>query len=95
MLIALVVLGLLVVGGFVAIVFIGLGKVEHDQRKAERNAEASLDALFDGTPDVTFIGHMRTMKFQTVVLGAKKRGYKLAHQAGDPGGAFTLIFEKA
>jgi len=94
MLIALLVLGVVLVAGFGIFGFVLLFKVESDQKKVEKNAEASLDALFDGTPDVTFSGHMRSMKFQTVVLGGKARGYKLAHQSGDSGGAFTLLFEK-
>lgn len=94
MLIALLLFGLLGLVAFVAIVFFGVFKVESDQNKAEKTADASLDALFDGRGDVTFSGHMRSMKYETVITGAKKRGYKLAHQGGDPKGAFTLIFEK-
>lgn len=71
-----------------------LGKIGHDQKKAEDSSETALNKLFDGSPDVTFSGHMRSMKYETVIAGAKKRGYKLAHQAGDPKQAFTLMFEK-
>lgn len=95
MLIALVLLGLFGLALFVVIVFVGVAKVGSDQKKAEANSTAALDALFDGSPNVTFSGHMRSMKYETVILGAKQRGYTLAHQAGDPKGAFTLIFEKA
>lgn len=95
MLIALVLFGLLGLALFVVIVFVGVGKVGRDQKKAEANSEPALDALFDGSSDVTFTGHMRSMKYETVMLGAKKRGYTLAHQAGDPKQAFTLMFEKA
>lgn len=95
MLIALILFGLLGLAVVVALIFFGVFKVERDQKKAEANAEVSLDALFDGRPDVTFSGHMRSMKYETVITGAKARGYKLEHQGGDPKGAFTLIFTKA
>lgn len=92
MLIAVLVFGLF---ALVAIVFVGVWKVGHDQKRAEVGAEAALDALFDGKPDVTFAGNMRSMKYETVIVGAKQRGYTLTSQGGDPKGAFTLIFEKA
>lgn len=71
-----------------------LGNVERDQTKAEQNARQILDYTFDGRPDVTFRLNMRTLKYETVIIGAKERGYDLAHQAGDPNGAMTLIFKK-
>lgn len=74
--------------------FAMLFKIDRDQKKAEGNSDSALDALFDGRSDVTFKGHMRSMKFETVVLGAKQRGYRLASQGGDTNGAFTLMFEK-
>lgn len=94
MLIALILFGLLGLTAFVAIVFFGVFKIDHDRKKAEANSEQALDALFDGSPDVTFSGHMRSMKYETVILGGKKRGYALTNQAGDPKGAFTLMFER-
>lgn len=94
-LVALIVFGLLFFGGVVAIVWIGVFKVDHDQAAAERNAEAILDEAFDGRPDVTFKTHLRSLKYEAVVTGAKERGYSLAHQAGDPNAAMTLMFEKA
>ncbi len=94
MLIALLLFGLIGLTAFVFIVFWGVSKVARDQKKAEANAEQTLDALFDGRPDVTFNGHMRTMKYETVIAGAKKRGYTVAHQSGDASQAFTLMFEK-
>lgn len=93
--IALIVIGVIALMVFGIFGFALLGKVDRDQKKAESNSETALDALFDGAPDVTFSGHMRSMKYETVIIGAKKRGYELAHQAGDPKGAFTLIFAKS
>lgn len=94
-LVVLVVVALVVFGGFALIVWAGVFKVGHDQAAAEKDSAAILDAAFDGRSDVTFKLHMRTLKYETVVTGAKVRGYALAHQAGDPGGAMTLMFEKA
>lgn len=90
----LIVVGVIALMSFGVLGFVVIAKVERDQKKSETNAEPALDELFDGRDDVTFSGHMRTMKYETVIVGAKKRGYKLEHQAGDPKGAFTLIFAK-
>lgn len=95
MLIGLVVFVVLAVMAFGALGFVVLGKVGNDQKKAEENAPTALDALFDGSEKVTFSGHMRSMKYETVIGGGESRGYALAHQAGDPKGAFTLMFERA
>lgn len=94
MLIALIVVAVIAVMAFGILGFVFLGKIEHDRNKAEANAVGALDALFDGSPNVTFSGHMRSMKYDTVVRGAQERGYKVAHTAGEPNKAFTLIFEK-
>lgn len=93
--IALILFGLCGLAVFVAVVFFGVFKVDSDQKKAEANSKGSLDSLFDGRQSVTFSGHMRSMKYETVIVGAKERGYKLEHQAGDPKRAFTLIFERS
>lgn len=94
LLIVLIVGALLFAGMFAVFVFGGLFKVEADQKKAENNAEAILDAAFDGREDVTFQLHMRTLKYETVIAGAKRRGYKLMHQADGQYGPHTLMFEK-
>lgn len=94
MLIALILFGLFGLAVMVVLVYVGVFKIGSDQKKAEASAPEALDALFDGRPDVTFNGHMRSMKFETVMAGAKERGYRLAHQGGDTNGAFTLMFEK-
>lgn len=74
--------------------FLVLGKTGHDQKKSEDSAPKILDAAFDGRPDVTFKLHMRTLKYETVIAGAKARGYKLVHQADNQYGPHTLMFEK-
>lgn len=92
--VAVILIGLFVVAGFGWLVFGGVLKIDRDQAKAERNASKILDETFDGRPDVTFTTHMRTLKYETVVLGAKERGYRLVHQADNQYGPHTLIFEK-
>jgi len=84
----------LLVGVFVVVVFAGLFKLEGDQAKAERNAAQILDETFDGRSDVSFNLHMRTLKYDTLVMGAKERGYKVSSQALNEYGAGTIIFEK-
>lgn len=71
-----------------------LGMVNRGQKKSEANAEQILNDAFDGSPDVTFKINMQTLKYETVIAGAKQRGYKLAHQADNQYGPHTLIFEK-
>lgn len=84
----------------IALILLGLGYfvfsrwINKSQAAAESDAELVLDETFDGRPDVAFTIHLRTMKYETAVLGAKKRGYKLVHQTGDPNGLQKLIFEK-
>lgn len=63
------------------------------QGKAEGTADEILDAAFDGRPDVTFTINMTTLKYETVIVGAKQRGYQLTHQATNEYGPHTLIFE--
>lgn len=85
----LVVLALLGAGGFVV-----LGYVSRKQKHAEQNADQFLDETFNGRTDVTVKINMQTAKYETVVSGAKARGYKLTHQADNQYGPHTLMFEK-
>jgi hypothetical protein len=85
--------------GFFGVIFwasLGIiGSTEKKQKAAESRSSEILDAAFDGREDVTFQINWTTLKYETVVLGAKERGYALSNQAGDPKGAMTLVFEKA
>jgi flagellar basal body-associated protein FliL len=65
------------------------------QKKAEENAPAILDQAFVGE-DVVFKINMQSPKYETVVLGAKTRGYALTNETNDAadGIAKTLIFQK-
>jgi hypothetical protein len=95
MLIALLLLAVTALAVFVFVVYTGVLKTSGDQKKAEKNADAILDQAFDGRDDVTFKLHMRTLKYETVIGGAKKRGYKLTHEASNQYGPSVLMFEKA
>lgn len=91
-------IAVLVLGFFGVIFWVSLGLIastERKQKAAEARAPEILDETFDGREDVTFQINWTTLKYETVILGAKERGYALSHQAGDPKGAMTLVFEKA
>lgn len=85
---------LLAIAAFGLFGFIVLGSVNRGQKRSEANAEEILDKAFDGSPNVTFKITMQSVKYETVILGAKKRGYRLIHQADNQYGPHTLIFEK-
>lgn len=69
---------------------------ERTRKKAEANAPAILDEAFDGREDVVFKINMETPSYETVILGAKHRGYVLSSETNDTasGVAKTLIFER-
>jgi hypothetical protein len=66
-----------------------------NQKKAEDDAPAILNKAFSGD-DVVFKITPRSPKYETVVLGAKARGYRLANETNDTasGSVKTLIFER-
>lgn len=86
---------LFVVGGFAA--FALIGHQGRTRRRAEAAAPAVLDSAFDGRPVVVFKVNAETPSFETVVVGARERGYRLESQTDDvaSGAAKTLIFERA
>lgn len=94
MIVALVIGALLFGAAIVVFVFIGVLKTENDQTKAEKNADTILDSVFDGRPDVTYTTHMRNLKPDTVILGAKARGYRLVTHVTNQYGTGPMIFEK-
>ncbi|MCT9624250.1 hypothetical protein HWD94_03815 [Pseudarthrobacter equi] len=81
------------VGGWIAIGLII--SEDRSKKKAEANAPDILDKSFIGD-DVVFKINAASPKYETVVLGAKARGYRLTSQTDDTstGSAKTLIFEK-
>ena len=92
-----------VIVGFIAMLclagWLGFGLFVYGNRagaKAEANAPSILDKAFVGD-DVVFKINMESPKYETVVLGAKARGYRLCSESNDTanGSAKTLIFERA
>ncbi|MFA5901635.1 MAG: hypothetical protein WC829_21255 [Hyphomicrobium sp.] len=74
--------------------FLLLRSVSKGQKESEANSEQILNRTFNGSQDVTFKINAQSVKYETVIIGAKKRGYKLVHQAENQYGPHTLIFEK-
>lgn len=90
----------LVIGGMIFAAWAGFGLFLYGNRtrkKAEANAPAILDKAFDGRSDVVFKVNLETPSYETVVIGAKQRGYRLVSETNNTpsGEAKTLIFEKA
>lgn len=89
--IAIVIFGLMAFGAF------GIWAIlstERKRKKAEANAPALLDDLFNGEETVSVTLNFTTMKFDTVVVGAKERGYRLIGQASNQYGPSSAVFEK-
>lgn len=74
--------------------FFVLGGVGRARRKAEADSEHILDAAFDGTPDVTFTVNMTTLSPETVVAGARERGYEMTNQLSNQYGPTALMFRR-
>jgi hypothetical protein len=92
-----VLLVLLVIAGmvFTGMAAFGLsGYTDHLAKKAEAHSPQILDAAFDGRADVVFKVNLESMRYETVMLGARDRGYVLANETIDAPGAKTLIFTK-
>ena len=95
-LVLLLVLGFFLVSGLGAFLGIGLFVSEGNARKkAEANAPVILDEAFDGRRDVVFKVTGRTLPYETVVLGARARGYRLVSETSEASGALkTLVFSR-
>lgn len=96
-LVLLLVLGFFLVSGLGAFLGIGLFFSEGKAReKAVANASAILNEAFDGRADVVFKVTGRTLPYEDVVLGARKRGYRLVGETSEASGAVkTLVFTRA
>lgn len=94
MLAAVIVVVLIALAIFGVLGFAMLGGVSSTQKKTQANAEQILDEAFDGRDDVTFTINSVSVKYETVLAGAKQRGYKLVHQADNQYGPSKLIFER-
>lgn len=89
LLIGIVVLGLAAYGvlglGF-------LGWASSKEAKTRAQAPQILDDLFDGEQYATYRIVIGSLPFETVVIGAKERGYGLMHET-DEGKVKVLVFE--
>jgi hypothetical protein len=94
MLVAVIVVALVALAIFGILGFAMLGGMNSTQKKAEANADQILDEAFDGRNDVTFTINAVSVKYETVLAGAKQRGYKLVHQADNQYGPSKLVFER-
>lgn len=94
MLIVLILFGVVGVVGGIILAFVLVLRAESKQRKAEANAAQILDAEFDGRPDVSVNVTMVGLKYDTYVIGAKQRGYRLLSD-GRTNGYGPVVFEKA
>lgn len=97
LIIVVVIIGAIVLTGLAG--FMGFGLFAfgaHMQKKAEARAPEILDEAFDGRDDVVFKINLESLKYETVIIGAKDRGYALYSETNDTdgGSAKTLIFEK-
>lgn len=74
--------------------FTYLFRAEAAQKKAEANADALLDEMFDGRPTVSVQLHVKSLKYATVVEGATARGYRVLDGSALTNGYGTIVFER-
>lgn len=92
---AVVLLILIAVAAFGILGFVVLGATSRKQKNAEANSESILDRTFDGRENVTVDLGLATLKYETVINGAEKRGYTLTHEASNQYGPSKLMFRKS
>lgn len=82
------------IAGWAAIALISYSS--RARKKAEANAPEILDAAFAGQDDVVFKINWESPSYETVLIGAKQRGYALWKETSDTsdGTAKTLIFQR-
>lgn len=92
---------IIVVLGVVGMVFagavgVGLGAKDiTDRANALKGADAILDEAFDGKSHVVFKVTPATLTWETVMLGAEKRGYRAISQVNDSAAdRRTILFAK-
>lgn len=83
------------VGGLVLAVFF-VSSAGKKQKQKQADAPAILDALFDGSPVVTYSSGFASLTAAEVIKGALERGYELVSQgAANSYGMQDLVFKKA
>lgn len=93
----LVVLVVLVLGGLLVAGWAGFGLFAYGQRarkRAEAKAPQTLDAAFDGRDSVVFKVNLESPSWETVIAGARERGYELVQDRRDTDVSHTLMFER-
>jgi len=78
--------------------FAAFGMAAKDDAKVKRleaDPDATLEALFDGSPQVTYAPHDRSggLTLPTLVKGAGERGYRMVQENGRMA-TRTVVFEK-
>lgn len=88
---------LLMMAGIILLVATSVTDFSGRRAKAEADAPRILDLAFDGREDVVFTIGTDSPSYETVLLGAKQRGYVLTSATNDSerGWDKTLIFERA
>jgi hypothetical protein len=77
--------GLVLCAGLAVPLAIGwLARDERAQKRAEASASALLDQAFAGQPTVVYTVTSQSMRYETVVLGARERGYQLLSESLNP-----------
>lgn len=66
------------------------------ERRTQKNADHLLDKKFNGSETATYkVSNNVGLRFEQVLAGAEKRGYKLHAQNKDTEKLTTLVFKKA
>lgn len=91
MLILLFVFALMALGVLGVAVIVSAGR---QQKRAEGQAPELLDDLFDGDDQVVFRETYVSLSSDTVIAGAKSRGYRVADISTRDGNLSTIVFEK-
>ena len=81
---------------FIVFGFFYLGVRKFSQTKTQKNAEQIFNQKFNGSSTAAYRFHVAGgLRFEQVLKGAEKRGYKLQAQHKDSKKVTTLVFKKA
>lgn len=81
---------------FIVFGFFYLGVRKFSESKTQKNAEHILNEKFNGSNTATYRLHSSGgLRFEQVLQGAEKRGYKLHAQNNDGKKITTLVFKRA
>ena len=81
---------------FIVLGFFYLGVRKFSETKTQKNAEHILNEKFNGSGTATYRVHSSGgLRFEQVLQGAEKRGYKLHAQNNESKKITALVFKKA